>query len=85
MLLHVVHNDAAVSRKATSVALVVDVRIAVMLPCHRYTVAKISDELVQIEEEELLHDDSLRKEYGEVCVSDEESSDSGSSLSEAEG
>ena len=26
-----------------------------------------SDELVQMEEEELLHDDSLRKEYGEVC------------------
>ena len=27
MLLHVVHNDAVVSRKATSVVLVVDVRI----------------------------------------------------------
>ena len=31
-----------------------------------------SDVLVEIEEEELLHDDSLRREYGEVCVSDEE-------------
>ena len=31
-----------------------------------------SDALVEIEEEELLHDDSLRREYGEVCVSDEE-------------
>ena len=27
--------------------------------------------LVQTEEEKLLHNDSLRKEYGEVCVSDE--------------
>ena len=34
VLLHVVHDDAIVSRKATktSVILVVDVRIAVMLP-----------------------------------------------------
>ena len=31
-----------------------------------------SDELVEIEEEELLHDDSPRREFGEVCVSDEE-------------
>ena len=29
-----------------------------------------SDELVEIQEEELLRDDSLRREYGEVCVSD---------------
>ena len=43
-----------------------------------------SDELEQIEEEELLHDDSQRKEYGEVCVSDEEGGDSGSSLSDAD-
>ena len=48
MLLHVVHDNTVVSRKATSVVLVVH---AVMLP----------------EGEELLHDDSLRKEYGEVC------------------
>ena len=40
-----------------------------------------SDELVQTEEEELLYDDSLRKEYGEVRVSDEEG---GSSLSDAD-
>ena len=32
VLLCVVHNDAVVSRKAMSVVLVVDVRIAVMLP-----------------------------------------------------
>ena len=61
VLLHVVHNDAVVSRKAMSVVLVVDVRIAVMLPVR-------SDELLRMEEEELLHDDSLRKEYEEVYV-----------------
>ena len=38
----------------------------------------------EIEEEELLHDDSLRREYGEVCVSDEEGGDSGSSVSDAD-
>ena len=27
-----------------------------------------SDEIVEIEQEELLHDDSLRMEYGEECV-----------------
>ena len=28
-----------------------------------------SDELVEIEEEEVLHDDSLKRECGEVCAS----------------
>ena len=50
-------------------------------PCVTGTRQQGSDELVQTEEEELLHDDSLRKEYGEVCVSDEEG---GSSLSDAD-
>ena len=36
-------------------------------PCVTGTQQQGSDELVQTEEEELLHDDSLRKEYGEVC------------------
>ena len=69
MLLHVVHNDAVVSRKATSVVLVVDVRIAVMLPVSLVHSSKAQMSLIlQMEEEELLHDDSLRKEYGEVYV-----------------
>ena len=38
---------------------------------------------VGIDEAELLHDDSLRREFGCVCVSDEEGGDYGSSVSDA--
>ena len=40
--------------------------------------------IVEIEEEELLHDDSLRRECGEVCVSDEEGGGSYSPVCDAE-
>ena len=43
-----------------------------------------SDELVEIQEEELLHDDSLRRECREVCVSDKESGGCDSSVCDAE-
>ena len=76
VLLHVVQNDAVVSRKATSVVLVVNCRNS---PSVTGTQQRRSDEI----EGELLHDDSLRKEYGEVCVGDEEGGDSGSSPSNA--
>ena len=73
MLLHVVHNDAIVSRRATSVVPFVGVRTVVYnTPSPTGTQQQISDELVEIEEEELLHDDSLRRECGEVCVSNQE-------------
>ena len=78
MLLHVVHDDAVVSRKATRC------KNCSNAPSVTGTQQQSSDELVQIEEEELLHDNSQRKEYGEVCVSDEEGGDSGSSLSDAD-
>ena len=48
---------------------VVGVRAAVILPVPQvYTQQQSSDELVEIEQEEPLHDDSLRREYGEECV-----------------
>ena len=73
MLLHVVHDDAVVSRRATSVVPVVGVRTVVYnTPSPTGTQQQSSDELVEIEEEELLHDDSLRRECGEVCVSNQE-------------
>ena len=49
-----------------------------------YAQQQSSDELVEIEEEELLHDDSLRRECGEVCVSDEEGGGSDSTVCDAE-
>ena len=65
MLLHVVHNDAIVSRRATSVVPVVGVRTAVILVSATGTQQQSSDEL---EQKELPHDDSLRREYGEEYV-----------------
>ena len=74
MLLHVVHDDAVVSRRATSVVPVVHVhvgvRTVVVLPVPQ--VNSNRTHMSYIEEEEVLHDDSLRRECGEVCVSDEE-------------
>ena len=47
------------------------------------TQQQCSNELVEIEEEELLHDDSLRREYGELCVSDKKGGGSDSSVCDA--
>ena len=69
MLLHVVHDDAVVSKKAGC-------RYKNCSNAPSVTGTR-SDEIVQVEE---VHDDSLRREYGDVCVSDEEGGDSGSSL-----
>ena len=71
MLLHVVHDDAVVPRRATSVVLVVHVGVRTVVPQVNSNRAHMSY-IVEIEEEEVLHDDSLRRECGEVCVSDEE-------------
>ena len=77
VLLHVVHDDAVVSRRATSVVLVVQVHVGVRtvvtlpVPQVHSNRAQMSY-IVEIEEEEVLHDDSLRRECGEVCVSNEE-------------
>ena len=53
-------------------------------PSPTSTQQQSSDELVEIEEEELVHDDSLRRECGEVCVGDEEGGGSDSSACDAE-
>ena len=79
MLLHVVHNDAVV-KKGNKCGPSCRCKNSDS-PSVTGTEQQSLDELVQIEEEELLHDDSLRKEYGEVCVSDEEG---GASLSDAD-
>ena len=49
-------------------------------PSAKGTQQPSSNSLVEVEEEELLHDNSLKKTYGEVCVSDDEGGDCGSSV-----
>ena len=69
VLLHAVHDNA---RWATSVVQVVGVRTALILPVPQvYTQpqnAELLSELVKLKEEELLHDNPLRRECSEVCV-----------------
>ena len=80
-----VHDDAVVSRRATSVVPVVyRCKNCSNTPSPTGTQQQSSDELVQIEEEELLHEDSLSRECGEVCVSNEEGGGSVSSVCDAE-
>ena len=57
MLLHVVHDDAVVSRRARSVVPVVHVGVrTVVMPQVHSNRAEMSY-IVEIEEEEVLHDD----------------------------
>ena len=71
--LHVVYVDAAVSRRATSVVPAITLLVSATAP--QGTQEQDSDELVEVQEEGLLHNDSLRREYGEECVSVEEDAD----------
>ena len=83
MLLHAVDDDAVVLRRVTIVVQVVGVRTAPILPVPQVHSNELLIELhiVELEEKELVRDNSLRREYGEVCVSDEEGGgDCGSSV-----
>ena len=76
--MHVAQDDAVASRRATSVVPVVGIRTVVYnTPSPTGTQQQSSDELVEIEQ---LHDDSLRRECGEVCVSDQEGGGSDSTV-----
>ena len=71
--LHVVHVDVAVPRMATSVVLDVGARTLPVPQLHK--VCKVytqQQEFDDVQEEELLKNDSPRREYGEACVSVEE-------------
>ena len=58
MLLHAVHEDAVVLRRSTSVVLLVGV---VILPVPQVHSNRAQMHLVEVEEEELLHDKSTKK------------------------
>ena len=78
----IVSQWETVSRRATSVVPVVGVRTVVILPVLQVHSNRAQmSYIVQIEEEELLHGDSLRRE---VCVSDEEGGGSDSPVCDAE-
>ena len=80
-------DDAVVLRMAmfTSVVQVLGVKTSVAnTPSAKGTQQPSLNSLVEVEEEELLHNNSLRRTYGEVCVSDDEGGDCGSSVCDAD-
>ena len=79
MLLHAVHDNAVVLKRVTGVIQGVGVQTSLILPMPQVQQQNQESllELVELEEEELVHDSSLRRVYGEVCVSDEEGGDCG--------